>query len=63
MHLPHTDADQEAFLKDVTQGMQEAMAKQVAKVEKGKSVGAPWARPIVLRAGDMNMTTHPLDDR
>ena len=62
MHLPHTDADQEAFLKDVTQGMQEAMAKQVAKVEKGKSVGAPWARPIVLRAGDMNMTTHPLDE-
>ena len=62
MHLPHTDADQAKFLTDVRVGMVAAMAKQVAKTENGKQIGAPWARATVIRAGDMNMTEHPLDN-
>ena len=62
MHLPHTDADQAKFLTDVRKGMVAAMAGQIAKTENGKQVGAPWARAVVIRAGDMNMTEHPLDN-
>ena len=62
MHLPHTDADQKRFLEGVRVGMGAAMARQEAKTEGGKNVGARWAWAPVLRAGDMNMTEHLLDN-
>ena len=63
-HLPHTDADREAFLLEVTAALPPALATHATSLDDtGKPVGGAWAGAAMLWAADLNMTpASALDD-
>ena len=56
-HLPHTDPERVAFLREVADEVEKA-----ATAHSQTQEGAAWAAPLYLWAGDLNLTCHRILD-